>query len=51
LLHATDFFQAAGFTVRGGVSVMATFPFLAVNFRPSWLKIHRLISAAWTAGI
>jgi len=25
LTHATDFFQAAGFTVRGGVSVMAYF--------------------------
>ena len=25
LLHATDFFQAAGFTVKGGVSVMAHF--------------------------
>jgi hypothetical protein len=26
LLHATDFFQAAGFTVRGGVSVFKTLP-------------------------
>jgi hypothetical protein len=26
LLHATDFLQAAGFTVRGGVSVMAEKP-------------------------
>jgi hypothetical protein len=27
LLHPTGFFQAAGFTVRGGVSVMAIFIF------------------------
>jgi hypothetical protein len=37
LLHATDFFQAAGFTVRGGVSVMATFSFLATCVRSTWL--------------
>jgi hypothetical protein len=49
LLHATDFFQVAGFTVRGGVSVMATFPLLAAQVRSSWLQLHRLISAAWTA--
>jgi hypothetical protein len=37
LLHATDFFQAVGFTVRGGVSVMAIFSFLAARIRSSWL--------------
>jgi hypothetical protein len=31
LLHATDFLQAAGFTVRGGVSVMAEKPRNRVN--------------------
>ena len=36
LLHATDFFQAAGFTVKGGVSVMACFPLLAAHVRSSW---------------
>jgi hypothetical protein len=35
LLHATDFFQAAGFTVKG--SVMATFSFLATRVRSPWL--------------
>jgi hypothetical protein len=51
LLHATDFFQAARFTVKGGVSVMATFSLLAARVRSSWLQIHRLISAAWTADV
>jgi hypothetical protein len=36
LLHATDFFPAAGFTVRGGVSVMAYFPLLAAHVRSFW---------------
>jgi hypothetical protein len=36
LLHATDFFQAAGFTVRDGVSVMAQFPLLAAHVLSSW---------------
>jgi hypothetical protein len=36
LLHATDFFQAAGFTVRGGVSVMAYLPLLAAHVGSSW---------------
>ncbi len=36
LLHATDFFQAVGFTVRGGVSVMAAFPLLAAHVQSSW---------------
>jgi hypothetical protein len=35
LLHATDFFQAVGFTVRGGVSVMVPFPLLAAHVRSS----------------
>jgi hypothetical protein len=39
------------FTVRGGVSVMATFSLLAARVRSSWLQIHRLISAAWTADV
>ncbi len=29
-------FQAAGFTVRGGVSVMASFPLLAAHVQSSW---------------
>jgi hypothetical protein len=37
LLHAIDFFQVVGFTVRGGVSVMVTFPLLAARVRSSWL--------------
>jgi hypothetical protein len=36
LLHTTDFFQAAGFTVKGGVSVMASFPLLAAHVGSSW---------------
>ena len=51
LLHATDFFQAAIFTVRGGVSVMATFSLLAAHVRSSWLQLHRLISAGRTADV
>jgi hypothetical protein len=37
LLHVTDFFQTAGFTIRGGVSVMANFSFLATSVRSTWL--------------
>jgi len=33
LLHATDFFQATIFTVKGGVSVMPKNPHLAAHFR------------------
>jgi hypothetical protein len=51
LLHATDFFQAAGFAVKGGVSVMATFSLLAARVRSPWLQIHRLISAGRTADV
>ena len=51
LMQATDFFQAAGFTVKSGVSVMATFSLLAARVRSSWLQLHRLIAAAWTADV
>ena len=51
LMQATDFFQAAGFTVKSGVSVMATFSLLAAHVRSSWLQLHRLISAGRTADV
>jgi hypothetical protein len=37
LLHASNFFQAGRFTVRGGVSVTVTFSLLAARVRSSWL--------------